>query len=196
MASFPLAGKRFGILTTGCVTNAPKRNTRGDTGCVDNGVAYRGTRDTTVLQINMKVPQNTSCLSFRFRFLSEEFPEFRHSDFNDGFIAELNRTTWNASGETHPQIHAPLNFATSRSGSYVSVNDTSPELVSRSRARGTTYDAATAVLRASTPIKPGIHRLFLTIFDQRDRLYDSAVFIDNLRLDRRSPCKSGVAHVK
>ena len=63
----------------------------------------------------------------------------------------------------------------------------------RSLARGTTFDGATRLLRASTKITPGRHRLYLSIFDQGDRIYDSAVFLDNLRANRRTPCTSGLA---
>lgn len=60
-------------------------------------------------------------------------------------------------------------------------------------ARGTTYGGATRILRASPPITPGVHSLFLSIFDQGDRGYDSAAFIDNLTINRQAPCKSGVS---
>ena len=63
----------------------------------------------------------------------------------------------------------------------------------RAYAKGTTFDGATRLLRASTPITPGSQRLYLSIFDQGDRIYDSAVFLDNLRANRRTPCKSGLA---
>jgi hypothetical protein len=36
------------------------------------------------------------------------------------------------------------------------------------------------------------HTLFLSIFDQGDRQYDSAVFLDGLKFRDRSSCKSGV----
>ncbi len=65
--------------------------------------------------------------------------------------------------------------------------------MTRRFARGTTFDGATRLLRASTPITPGRHRLYLSIFDQGDRIYDSAVFLDNLRANRRTPCRSGLA---
>ena len=48
-------------------------------------------------------------------------------------------------------------------------------------AAGTTYDGATVLLSASTEITtPGAHTLYLSIFDQADEIYDSAVFVDNL----------------
>jgi hypothetical protein len=62
----------------------------------------------------------------------------------------------------------------------------------RRNARGTTFDGATRLFRASTPVTPGRHRLYLSIFDQGDRIYDSAVFLDNLRVNRR-PRRSGLA---
>jgi hypothetical protein len=62
-----------------------------------------------------------------------------------------------------------------------------------SYADGTTYGGATRVLRAATRITPGRHTLFLSIFDQGDRSYDSAAFIDNLTIDKQASCKSGIA---
>jgi hypothetical protein len=35
--------------------------------------------------------------------------------------------------------------------------------------------------------------LYLSILDQGDRIYDSAVFFDNLRAERRAQCRSGVS---
>jgi len=60
-------------------------------------------------------------------------------------------------------------------------------------ANGTTYGGATPILRASTPITPGVHSLFLSIFDQGDRGFDSAAFIDNLTIDKHAPCTSGIS---
>ena len=65
--------------------------------------------------------------------------------------------------------------------------------VSAFNARGTTYDGATRLLRASTPVTPGRHHLYLSIFDQGDRIYDSAVFLDNLGTTNAKKCRTGVA---
>lgn len=62
----------------------------------------------------------------------------------------------------------------------------------RFRAKGTTYDGATRLLRASTRITPGRHHLYLSIFDQGDRSYDSAVFLDQLVVGQRQACRTGV----
>lgn len=192
LAAFPRAGDSFAILSTGCATLAVSPNTSGSSGCRDGGLRIRGARDLTMLRIKLHVPAQANCLSFRFRFLSEEFPEFVGSAFNDAFIAELDHSIWTASTSTDPHITAPNSFARDAKGNLISVNAAGVASVTKSRAKGTTYDAATRVLRASTPISPGNHRLYLSIFDQGDRIYDSAVFIDDLTLDRRSPCHSGV----
>ncbi len=192
LGGFSRTGSRFAILSTGCATYANHRNTSGSSGCRDGGPVYDGARDVTILRIGMRVPKGTKCLSFRFRFLSEEYPEFVHSPYNDAFIAELDHTTWRATSVNSPKIIAPDSFARDSKGNLISINATGDASVSKARARGTTYDAATRILRASTPITPGNHRLYLSIFDQRDRQYDSAVFLDNLTLNRRSPCKPGI----
>ncbi len=54
-------------------------------------------------------------------------------------------------------------------------------------ATGTTYDGGTPLLRARTPVSPGAHSLFLSIFDQGDHILDSAVFLDNLSLSTVPP---------
>ena len=50
----------------------------------------------------------------------------------------------------------------------------------------------TGKLRASTPVKPGQGLLYLSLFDQGDRQYDSAVFIDRLLVRHSNSCKSGL----
>ena len=191
LTRFPRAGGSYGILTNGNAKLASTKNKHGDTSTANLGPLIRGARDVAILRIYLRVPKNANCLSVRFRFLSEEYPEFVHDIFNDAFIAELDRSTWDASGSTDPTISSPDNFAVTASGLPIRVNATGDTAVSARRARGTTYDAATRLLRASTPVTRGGHSLYLSIFDQGDRQYDSAVFLDKLTLDRLSPCKSG-----
>jgi len=192
LAGFPRAGKTFGILSTGDATLADNKNTAPDSGTEVNGPFVRGARDVTIVRILFKRPKGANCLSIRFRFLSEEFPEFKDSEFNDGFIAELNKSSWDAQGNGDPTIVAPDNFATGVNGRRISVNATDALSVSSKQARGTTYDAATRLLRASTPLgSRSVQTLYLSIFDQGDRAYDSAVFLDRMTVDKRPNCKSG-----
>ncbi len=197
LVGFPRRGHAFAILTTGCARLADNPNTKPNTGCRDGGLKVRGARDVTIWRIRVKVPKGDNCLSFRFKFLSDEYPEFVGSKYNDAFIAELgNAPRWNASSKVNPTIHAPGNFAKTANGKLISVNGAGVARVSRGRARGTTYDAATRKLRASTRIKPGSHLLHLSIFDQGDRQYDSAVFIDRLLVRHAAKCHSGVVGTK
>ncbi len=193
LSGFPRRGGSFAIMTNGCPRFAVRPNNSGSTGCRNGGLKIRGARDVTVWRIRIQVPPSKNCLSFRFKFFSEEFPEFVGSIFNDAFIAEQSRfPAWNANSKVDPTIDAPRNFATTANGKLITVNNTGFARVSRGRAKGTTYDAATRKLRASTPIKPGKRLLHLSIFDQGDRQYDSAVFIDRLTMSRKSKCRSGV----
>lgn len=55
---------------------------------------------------------------------------------------------------------------------------------------GTTYDGATPLLTARAVVTPGAtNTLYLTVFDQGDGIYDSAVFLDNLRYESIDPAK-------
>ena len=133
----------------------------------------------SILKIDLDVPPLANCLSIDFRFLSDEYPEWVGGDFNDGFIAELDNSTWTTSGAT---ITAPDNFAFDPSSSLISINGAGATSMTAGNAAGTTYDGATPLLSASTPITPGAHSLYLSIFDVNDRGIDSAVFLDRLVL--------------
>ncbi len=194
LASFPRNGKSYGILSSGSTLIVPRKNTAPDTSTDNKGPVARGARDVVVLRIGINVrPSDGSCLSIGFRFMSEEFPEFVKSRYNDAFIAEVDHHTWSANGTRSAKITAPNNFANARQNRLISINGTGNFAVRRDRARGTTYDAATRRLRASTRITPGRHNVYLSIFDQGDRIYDSSVFLDNLRVTPRYACVSGAS---
>ena len=191
LAGFPLHGRAFGILASGDATDAGRNNLNPDFSTSLGGPSVRGARDVTILRLDLRVPANRNCLSIRFRFLTEEYPEFVNDIYNDAFIAELDRSSWTASDKQDPVISAPGNFAADTLGNPIRVNAVGDTSLTRERARGTTYDGATRRLRASTRVSPGAHILYLSIFDQGDREFDSAVFLDRLTLQRRQTCRSG-----
>jgi hypothetical protein len=192
LTHFPRHGRSFAILTTGDAKLADNLDFSDATGIENGGPSIRGSRDVTIFRITLQVPSEASCLSVRFRFLSEEFPEFIGNVYNDAFVAELDLSNWNTVSKDNPRIVAPNNFAADEEGNPISVNAVGDaSIASFYRGQGTTYDGATRLLRASTPISPGRHVLYLSIFDQGDRSYDSAVFLDRLTLNNRRPCKSG-----
>ena len=196
LAGFPtedVGGPGYGLLTTGDATLAPTANDAENSGAsIGDGNAVRGDTDydVTTLKVDLNVPVDANCLTFEFRFLSEEYPEFVGTVYNDAFIAEMDSTTWTTSGST---ITAPNNFAFDPVGNEISINAAGATSVTADQAAGTTYDGATPILAASTPVTSGAHSLYLSIFDQGDQIYDSAVFLDNLTLSTaaKGACKTG-----
>ncbi len=192
LAGFPRSGGSYMILSNGNALFADNGNGTGSLGQNAGGPAIRGNRDVTIFRMNLRVPKGRNCLALRFRFLTEEFPEFVGQQFNDGFIAELDQTTWDSRVVGDPKIDAPRNFATDVDGNLITVNGAGAANVTKERAKGTTYDGATRILRASTRVTPGGHRLYLSIFDQGDRQYDSAVFVDRLTFTNEANCQGPV----
>jgi hypothetical protein len=198
LTSFPTDGSSFGVLTSGNVSVVGSPATFANTN--DGGGNVRGNTDmdVSILKVDLSVPASANCLTFDFRFLSEEYPGYVGTEFNDAFIAELDSSTWTTSGSN---IIAPNNFAFDSSHNVVSINSTGLGGMSAANGAGTAYDGgtiysadlgfappngdgpaggATVLLHASSPITPGAHSLYLSIFDQGDQILDSAVFLDNL----------------
>ena len=192
LAGFPTSGSTYAVLTTGDATLAPTPNDAGNTAADDGGGNVRGDSDfdETVLRVDVRVPQGANCLSFDFKFLTEEYPEYVGQQFDDAFVAELDTSDWSVSGAT---IHAPHNFAFDASGNPISVNAAGATSVNPANAAGTTYDGATPTLRASTQVTPGSHSLYLSLFDLGDPAFDSAVFLDDLVVGKSagSGCAAG-----
>lgn len=188
LAGFPTDATTFGVLSSGDVgvIEAPGTYASNDLG----GDTFRGDtdQDVTVLKVDFDVPNGSNCLSVDFRFLSEEFPRYVGSSFNDAFIAELDTSSWTTAGST---ITAPNNFAFDTDGNVVSINSTGIGGMTPANGVGTAFDggvpgggdtdgAATTLLSAATTITPGAHSVYFSIFDQGDQILDSAVFLDNL----------------
>ena len=192
--AFPRDGRSFAILSTGNTVRANRRNTSRFTGSANLGPLVRGARDVVIMRIDLRVPRDANCLSFTFRFLSEEFPEFVDDLFNDAFIAELGESEWDAgrSESQDPGVFSPRNFAVDSAGRPIRVNRVGDTSMSARAARGTTYDGGTRLLRASSPIASGRRTLYLSIFDQGDRDYDSTVLLDDLTLTDNASCQTGV----
>ena len=192
LAGFPTDGGTYAILTSGDATDA--QNDQSFFASTNNGggaVRGGGEQDVTVLGIGLDVPAAANCLTIDFRFLSEEFPDFVGGSVNDAFVAELDETTWTASGSG---VDAPDNFAFDAAGNVISINTAG---MTAEAAVGTAYGGATPMLSASTPVTPGTHTLYLSIFDQGDQIYHSAVFLDALVLGTTGPggCQPGATAV-
>jgi PKD repeat protein len=194
LAGSPTNGPSFAILTTGDANLADTPNTSTGSGVDLGGGNVRGDTDfdVSILKVDLNVQPTANCLSFDFKFLSEEYPEYVGTQYNDAFIAEMDTSNWTTSGST---ITAPNNFAFDAANHVVSVNAVGLGGFSAANAAGTTYDGATQQLSAAKQVTPGAHSLYLSIFDQGDHILDSAAFVDNLRVgwvpDPATQCKPG-----
>lgn len=195
LAGFPTSGSTYAVLTSGDPELADDANDSDSSGAstwddTDPQETFRGDTDfdVSMLEVKVNVPSGANCLVLNYRFLSDEFPEFVGTDYNDAFIAEIDQSTWTTSAT---EVLAPNDFATKTGGEGVTVNGVGPVAVTEAEAAGTTYDAATGLVTTKTPISSGGHSVFLSIFDQGDHVYDSAVFVDNLRFIAEDPstCK-------
>jgi hypothetical protein len=201
---FPVDGSTSALLSTASSQDAQVRcdtvltdpNAQPDPSatpapCVEP-TAGRGdtANDVTILKLDVAVPPTANCLAFTFQFLSDEYPEYVGSEFNDAFVAELDRSTWTTSGST---ISAPDNFAFDAAGDVVSINSTGAAGVTVEDAADTGFDGATGRLTAATSVTPGAHSLYLSIFDQGDTVLESGVLLDRLVVGTasRGGCVSG-----
>jgi hypothetical protein len=193
---FPTNGGSYGVLSSGSAAHlAPTQPSGEEIG----GPNIRGDTDfdVTVLKVDLAVPATANCLTLDFRFLSDEYPVFVNTSFNDAFIAELDSSTWDTAGSV---ITAPNNFAFDPSHDVISINSTGNTAMTNAATAGTGYDGgngtqggATPLLHASKVVTAGAHSLYLSIFDQGDRALDSGVELDNLRFSTRAPdaCAEG-----
>lgn len=92
VAGFPIdAGGSYAAFSTGDAAELTLANDSGSTGTSLGAPSYRDTFDTTTLKIDFAVQPGFNCLSsIKFRFLSEEFPEFVGTQYNDALIIELD----------------------------------------------------------------------------------------------------------
>lgn len=171
----PMDGTTFGVLTTGSVAIADPPNNSESAGA-DNGTATRGVNDVSILKVDVNVPTGSNCIGFDAVFYSEEFREFIGSMFNDAFLAEIDANTWTYDPGTNT-VTAPANFAFDTNGRQLTVNSA---LVSSDDTQ-LQYDGSTVLLTARTPVTAGAHSIYFTIFDAGDHIFDTAVFLDNLR---------------
>src|SRR5207248_1023753 len=128
-------------------------------------------------------------LSFDFSFYTNEYPLFRNRGFNDAFLAELDQTTWSVDPVTG-RINAPNNFAFDvRDPAHRPVSAGSSFFADRrvETLTGNFYNGGTPQLQAGTPITPGLHHLYLSIFDVGDGQIDSSVFLNHLVVRRLAP---------
>lgn len=182
-AEFPQKGDNYLTLSTGCAGAALDPDDSGSFSCDLGGLTGPGgATDMVQMELELNVPEGATSVLFDFKYLSEEFPEFVGSAFNDGFVVEVEESTFTVDGN---ELEAPDNVAFDSEGNPITVNTVFG--VSEDEASGTTYDGGTDKLTTSVPVPSGESRITLifSIFDVSDEVYDSTIFLDNVRFQKQ-----------
>lgn len=189
--SFPRAGESYLVLSTGDASRV-MGGTSGEFLSTNLGNRLGADRnDLTQVTFELRPPDSARCVAFDFVFLSEEYPEYVGSVYNDVFTAELGESFFTMHGN---QVVAPNNVAYDTAGNLISVNTV---LGLTNAPAGTRMDGATAPLVAVAPVQPdldtGTVTLILSVQDIGDSVYDSAVLVDDLRWLQGEHCARTVA---
>jgi hypothetical protein len=173
------------VLTSGLVTGTPlfgdaasqfkSAVNNGETDPDLNSIAS-GTIDRAVLQFDF-VPEGDT-LKFKYVFASEEYPEFVGAPFNDVFAFFL--TGPNPSGPAYNLPNIALLPGTATPVSINNVNQNTDTIYFVSNVSNNfVFDGYTAVLSAIAPVIPySSYTIKLAISDVGDKVYDSAVFLE------------------
>lgn len=179
-SGFPTAGDSFLVMSSGCVSNALQPNDAPNTSCGLDGLNNSADQDLVQLTFSVDVPTDAKSWSVNFKFLSEEFPEYVGSAFNDAFLIEQGESSFTIESET---VTAPNNVAFDAAGERLSINTTGVLGMTAEDAAETTYDGATKTLTTEAPVPDGAESLTLvfSVMDIGDSAYDTTVFIDNFQ---------------
>lgn len=157
------ADNPFFIMSTGVATEVTGANTSGSQG-TDFDPQFSEGGDTLSITFNIPKPVDAAAVTFDFTFLSEEYPEYVGSQYNDYFSVTVNGTE--AARDTN--------------GNPISVNNNF--FTSQYSPTGTFFDGQTPPLKITAPVDKNATsvQVTLTIADVGDGIYDSAAFIRNL----------------
>lgn len=179
------------VLTTGSAANIA--NTNGLNSSVDNGAAgiasmapISGTSSNyDGCRLEFDINPKCSPLSIRYKFASEEYPEYVNQGYNDAFGFFIsgpnplggNYTNFNLAtvpGSSTPITINTVNNGTSNTGPCVNCSYYIPNTGST-----IVYDGMTSMLTGSANVVPcSTYHLVLAITDGRDAYYDSGVFLE------------------
>ena len=181
-SNFPQEGESYLALSSGCAGAALDPNDEEDFSCVlDNGPDGPGNAtDIVRMELELNVPSDASTIQFDLKYLSEEFPEFVGSSFNDAFVVEMGQSTFTV--DSNNNLIAPDNLVFDGNGNPITINTTGATGMTSGGAVGTTYDGGTQVLTTTIQVPDtSTVTLVFSIFDVADRIYDSTILLDNFR---------------
>ncbi len=160
-------GDTFLIISTGIAANIPGSPELFES--TDFGLGGPA-GDTASLTLKLLVPSGATTLSFDFRFMSEEYPEYVGSQYNDFFYAYLTDSA------------GTRQVAFDDNGHIINVNNNffNPNIYPI----GTVFDGSTKRLTTTVNVNEGeTITLQLMAGDVGDGIFDTAVFLDNVRFN-------------
>jgi hypothetical protein len=177
---FPITGGSYAVLSTGHAADAFLPNNEPNLSTTLTGLNNSQGNDLVQLRLTLAVPVGASEWAVDFKFLSEEFPEYVGSIYNDAFLIETPLSTFVINAA---EINAPNNVALDPDGRQVTINSVGPGGMTAANASATTYDGATGKLTAVAPIPTGASEITIifSVTDLGDSIYDTTVFLDNFR---------------
>lgn len=166
LAGFPGSeANPFLVISTGLASDVNGANTSGSQGTDLGAPGVAG--DSLTLSFNVPTPPNAVSIAFDFTFLSEEFPEFVGSGFNDFFSVRLDGTE----------------IALDTFGNPITVNDNFFD--ASLTPSGTIFDGQTPPITATASLS-GVSDTFnleIQIADVGDGGFDTAAFVNNFVID-------------
>jgi hypothetical protein len=187
LVGFPTNGTDFGMISTGDTDLANDPNDDQSISTVLDGLNTNAGEDLAGLVISFNAPAGANCLNADVKMLSDEFPEFVGSAFNDFAAGNMNNATAPSVSGPDPSLADNFLFDGSVPPNELEINTS--QLVSAEAASGTTYDGATPTLLTQTGVSPGLpNTLRLWVGDVGDSHFDTTVFVDNIRVFAKSPC--------
>lgn len=180
------------ILTTGRAVSAVGPNTSilsegpvtwlGDPD-LEDAIGENNTINATVLEFDFLPLANK--ISFEYIFSSEQYlsnPNPNQCNFSDGFAFLLKETNTNQPFQNLavvPGTNIPVKITTIRGSGTICPPANEPFFDAFNGVdHPTNYNGQTRILRAEATVTPGVlYRMKLVIADQRNQLFDSAIFL-------------------
>jgi hypothetical protein len=190
-AAFPTNGPSFGMISTGDTDLMNDPNNEGSLSTSLGGLNTNEGNDLVGFSITFNAPAGANCLNADVKMLSEEFPEYVGSVFNDFAAASMNNTASPTVDTTTQDPSLPGNFLFDGSFPPNELEINTSQLVSAAAAAGTTYDGATPTLFTQTPVSSGAsNTVRFWTGDLGDPAWDTTLFVDNVRIIAKDPCPS------